>query len=174
MKKTIVALMLAVPLLAGAAYAQHLHGGAKDQAAKKEAAPAEKKETPAARKVTAEEVGKDAACAVTGEKLKIAEDTISMSYKGKNYYFCCPGCDKRFAAAPERFTAKKPAQAKVYACPMGDYKGDKPGKCPKCGMNLAEQKPAAAAKKYACPMGDYEGDKPGKCPKCGMTLVEKK
>lgn len=27
-----------------------------------------------------------------------------------------------------------------YVCPMGDYEGDKPGKCPKCGMTLVEKK----------------------------------
>jgi len=27
-----------------------------------------------------------------------------------------------------------------YVCPMGDYEGDKPGKCPKCGMTLSEKK----------------------------------
>ncbi len=29
---------------------------------------------------------------------------------------------------------------KTYVCPMGEYEGDKPGKCPKCGMNLVEKK----------------------------------
>ncbi len=29
-----------------------------------------------------------------------------------------------------------PAATKVYACPMGHYTSDKPGKCPKCGMTL--------------------------------------
>ncbi|MFA5858862.1 MAG: heavy metal-binding domain-containing protein [Elusimicrobiota bacterium] len=24
----------------------------------------------------------------------------------------------------------------VYICPMGEYEGNKPGKCPKCGMKL--------------------------------------
>ena len=37
--------------------------------------------------------------------------------------------------------AKKAAQKKkVYVCPMGDYTGNKPGKCPKCGMDLVEKK----------------------------------
>ncbi|MEK7474167.1 MAG: heavy metal-binding domain-containing protein [Candidatus Coatesbacteria bacterium] len=28
----------------------------------------------------------------------------------------------------------------VWACPMGHYTGDKPGKCPKCAMDLVQQK----------------------------------
>ncbi len=30
--------------------------------------------------------------------------------------------------------------SKTYVCPMGDYEGGKPGKCPKCGMTLVEKK----------------------------------
>ena len=92
------------------------------------------------RKVTAEEIGKEAVCPITGEKLIVKEDTGSASYKGKIYYFCCPGCDKSFLANPEKYAKKKTAAAKVYVCPMGDYQGDKPGKCPKCGMKLEEKK----------------------------------
>jgi hypothetical protein len=67
------------------------------------------------------------------------------------------------------------AQDKViYTCPMHpDVVSDKPGKCPKCGMDLVakNQEPAVTAK-YTCPMDpDVISDKPGKCPKCGMDLV---
>lgn len=186
MKKTIAVLTLIAPLLlAGAAFAQEGHAGHKDAAAMKgtaeqpKAAKQQQKkrkvEKAVLRKVTAEEVGKEAACPVTGEKLTVKEDTGSASYKGKLYYFCCPGCDKSFLANPEKFVNKKPAAEakKVYVCPMGHYQGDKPGKCPKCGMALVE-KQAPQAKTYVCPMGCAESDKPGKCPKCGMDLVEKK
>ena len=144
MKKTIAAFVLSLPLLLGAtAFAQEGHEGHSHapQTVKKDAAKKEAKPAAVARKVTEEEIGKDAACAVTGEKVKVAEDTISMSYKDKIYYFCCPGCDKSFIANPEKYLNKKPAaQAKKYVCPMGEYEGDKPGKCPKCGMNLVEKK----------------------------------
>ena len=29
---------------------------------------------------------------------------------------------------------------KTYVCPMGEYQSSKPGKCPKCGMELVEKK----------------------------------
>ena len=70
------------------------------------------------------------------------------------------------------------AQGKVYyTCPMPEDAAvimDKPGKCPKCGMDLVakNQEPAV---KYTCPMHpDVISDKPGKCPKCGMNLVPMK
>ena len=65
-----------------------------------------------------------------------------------------------------------------YTCPMPEHADvalDKPGKCPKCGMNLVPKNISAI--KYVCPMkedAEVTSDKPGKCPKCGMKLVEKK
>jgi len=35
--------------------------------------------------------------------------------------------------------AKTPAEAAVYVCPMGHYTGNKPGKCPVCGMDLVKK-----------------------------------
>lgn len=100
-----------------------------------------KAEKPVLRKVTKEEEGKEEICPATGEKFKVTAKTPSVTYKDKVYYFCCPGCDKSFIANPEKYLNKKPAaQAKKYVCPMGEFEGDKPGKCPKCGMNLVEKK----------------------------------
>jgi len=65
-----------------------------------------------------------------------------------------------------------------YTCPMkehADVVSDKPGKCPKCGMDLVAKETAVT--KYTCPMkehSDVVSDKPGKCPKCGMELVPMK
>ncbi|MFA5794306.1 MAG: heavy metal-binding domain-containing protein [Candidatus Brocadiia bacterium] len=72
-----------------------------------------------------------------------------------------------------RDAAKTPDERIWYVCPMNCSTADKPGKCPKCGMNLVKKEPAEKAI-YACPMGCVAPvDKPGKCPKCGMNLVKK-
>lgn len=86
----------------------------------------------------------------------------------------------------------KKAAAVYYTCPMHpEVQAPKPGKCPKCGMDLVKAKaktikPAKQAspmKKaiapeskdtYSCPMHpEVIADKPGSCPKCGMSLEKK-
>jgi len=37
-------------------------------------------------------------------------------------------------------SAQTKTQKTVWVCPMGDFTGDKPGKCPNCGMDLVEKK----------------------------------
>ncbi|MBU2572658.1 MAG: YHS domain-containing protein [Elusimicrobia bacterium] len=87
-----------------------------------------------------EAAGKEAVCPVTGEKFKVTKETVSATYKGKVYYFCCPGCNKSFIADPGKYLKKKQApKANLYVCPMGCAQSDKPGKCPKCGMGLVEK-----------------------------------
>ena len=64
---------------------------------------------------------------------------------------------------------KDTIQAK-YTCSMDtDVISNKPGKCPKCGMELTK------VKTYTCSMHpEVVSDKPGKCPKCNMELTEVK
>ena len=62
------------------------------------------------------------------------------------------------------------AQQPKYTCPMHpEVMSDKPGKCPKCGMDLVK------AKIYSCPMHpDVVSNKPGKCSQCGKYMTEAK
>lgn len=75
--------------------------------------------------------------------------------------------------------------AMTYTCPMPEDSvfSDKPGKCPKCGMDLVpvsgvqhahhEQMDTTAVTNsgYTCPMHpQVHSDKPGVCPICGMDL----
>lgn len=57
----------------------------------------------------------------------------------------------------------------IYTCPMHpEVVSDRPGSCPKCGMDLEPKQPT----QYTCPMHpEVIADKPGICPKCKMDLV---
>lgn len=68
----------------------------------------------------------------------------------------------------------------LYTCPMPQDSvfSDKPGKCPKCGMELVKMENTEhddhAVVEYTCPMHpEIIRDKPGTCPICGMDLVKK-
>ena len=67
----------------------------------------------------------------------------------------------------------------MYTCPMPEDSvfSDKPGTCPKCGMDLIKLKTddyQHETIKYTCPMPEDSvfSDKPGTCPKCGMDLIK--
>jgi len=72
---------------------------------------------------------------------------------------------------------KKVADPIMYTCPMPEDSvfSDKPGQCPKCGMELIEvQHQHSFAAEYTCPMHpEVNRESPGQCPICGMDLVKK-
>ncbi len=44
-------------------------------------------------------------CPVMGGKIN---KNVFTEYKGKKVYFCCPGCDSKFKADPEKYISKLP------------------------------------------------------------------
>ncbi len=68
-----------------------------------------------------------------------------------------------------------------YVCPMLCVEMDKPGDCPKCGMEMTALEtvvqptaPTPGKVEYTCPMHpQIVQDKEGTCPICGMELVPK-
>lgn len=69
----------------------------------------------------------------------------SSEYSGETYYFCSSSCKRKFDSDPKQFagSAKRAGLSlnlgtANYTCPMHpEVVSDKPGKCPKCGMELA-------------------------------------
>lgn len=53
--------------------------------------------------VPADAIGTEATCPVSGEKHTVTADTAFSTVEGKNVYFCCPGCKKKFDADPSAF-----------------------------------------------------------------------
>lgn len=94
------------------------------------------------------------------------------------FLFACNNSDKNMQAA-------------MYTCPMpqDSFFSDKPGKCPKCGMDLVlvgnnsdqpgghsvKDSMSLMTKGYTCPMHpNVHSDTAGSCPVCGMQLEKVK
>jgi P-type Cu+ transporter len=122
---------------------------------------------------------------VCGMKVLPEKAAASSIHAGRNWYFCCKGCQAKFEANPGKYdgsqatlvsigSAPKPAVFAQYTCPMHpEVLSAKPGACPKCGMALEPTQPASVTEttEYTCPMHPQivrEG--PGACPICGMAL----
>lgn len=72
----------------------------------------------------------------------------------------------------EKLELKESFDSTVYVCSMcPEVQSDKPGKCPKCGMNLEKKQVLLT---YACPekVCDYQKAKPGKCPHHDKKLIK--
>jgi len=48
-------------------------------------------------------LGTKATCSVMGNEFAIKESSDHSEYKGKHYFFCCPGCKPKFDADPEKY-----------------------------------------------------------------------
>ncbi|MBX3233570.1 MAG: YHS domain-containing protein [Labilithrix sp.] len=51
-------------------------------------------------------VGDRTKCPTSGEEFVVTADSPKVEYQGKTYYFCCSGCDNKFAKDPEKFLKK--------------------------------------------------------------------
>jgi YHS domain-containing protein len=103
-------------------------------------------------------------CPVSGETVLKSQAKASTVYEGKTYYFCCENCKEKFMKNPNAYLQKKAETKDVYTCPMHpEVQSDKPGKCPKCGMNL--EKKAMPMTHGQAGMGMMEGQA---CPMMGL------
>jgi len=87
---------------------------------------------------------------VCGMTVDPATAKAHANYKGDAYYFCCAGCQAKFAADPEKYLKPRtPAPAiegAIYTCPMHpEIRQPGPGSCPICGMALEPEMPTVAA-----------------------------
>jgi YHS domain-containing protein len=103
-------------------------------------------------------------CPVSGETMLKSQAKATYEYEGKMYYFCCEGCKEKFVKDPARYIGKNTDMQDIYTCPMHpEVQSDKPGKCPKCGMNL--EKKAMPMSQGQAGMGMMEGQT---CPMMGL------
>jgi Cu+-exporting ATPase len=94
----------------------------------------------------------------------------SSDYKGQTYYFCSPGCVKRFNADPGKYLAPKPPATQAPKSQIVQIGGIMP---PKAVTQPAsqQQQTGKGTVTYVCPMDpEVREQKPGACPQCGMAL----
>ena len=58
---------------------------------------------PCCAEKAAETASEQTLCPVMGNPIN---KEVFVEYKGKKVYFCCPGCDEKFTAAPEKYLGK--------------------------------------------------------------------
>src|SRR5262245_41958754 len=49
------------------------------------------------------QLGDRSTCPVSGEEFVVTEHSPRVLHEGKTYYFCCPGCVKKFEADPQKY-----------------------------------------------------------------------
>jgi Cu+-exporting ATPase len=124
-------------------------------------------------RISSEKTGKtlvkDPVCNMDVDPAKAAG---SSEYKGQTYYFCSPGCVKRFSADPEKYLAPRPA-AQLPKSQMVQIGGTTPASAaaPPVKKSAPDQSAGKGTVTYVCPMDpEVRETKPGACPKCGMAL----
>ena len=104
---------------------------------------------------------------VCGMNVDPATAKWSHEHQGATYYFCNPGCQKKFVVDPERYVKGTPSASAMMepeAPQLVQIQMKPGGSRPKGGS-------APKADAYLCPMDpEVRSDKPGACPKCGMAL----
>ena len=125
---------------------------------------------------------------VCGMEVSPSSGKPSLEHLGQQYHFCCEGCLRKFAAAPEDYIeAKDPVCGmtvhRAAARYMTRHDGERFYFCSEhCQARFeaspeehlgprSEPEPAPEGVKYTCPMDpEIVRDAPGDCPVCGMAL----
>jgi len=116
---------------------------------------------------------------VCGMKVNPATARFIARHGGKDYFFCCEGCQKKFQRNPDRIlsTPPKPMGGGLITLgvPLGAPRlvqsGD-PAVAPKPHTGEDARDPGRKDDRvYICPMcPEVRQVEPGPCPKCGMSL----
>jgi Cu+-exporting ATPase len=140
---------------------------------------------------TREKTERDPVCGMTVVPEKAA---AKVEYGGKTYYFCAPGCAKRFQEAPEKYlnAAKMPSAPDGLVNPHSASRSSAAAAAPATkhanqtetvatvaadtgtvdAKEISDQAAGGSKRaRYTCPMHpEIVRDGPGSCPICGMAL----
>lgn len=127
---------------------------------------------------------------VCGMNVDPAKAAAKVDHGGKTYYFCAPGCARKFQQAPEKYLQPQKAQPSFvgltypHTATRSSAAAAKPAKYQHQESSAAldgkkveslrdVQKPSASDQqaRYTCPMHpEIVRNSPGACPICGMAL----
>ncbi len=114
---------------------------------------------------------------VCGMMIDPAQAAAKFDYQGQTYYFCNPGCLKKFQAQPDVYLSTVPLASGMQlpvVMPPGVGAGAKHSEGPSLPLHSISAPPTRSdpsALTYVCPMDPEVRQKgPGSCPKCGMAL----
>ena len=110
---------------------------------------------------------------VCGMQVKVEGARWVAEHGGRQWYFCCEGCRRKFEADPERYDGTRAAVAASEPVAIGGMSPAKASAC--CGSGgsaeVVAMKPAVGAGGFTCPMHpEVLSEKMAACPKCGMGL----
>ena len=72
-------------------------------AAAKTAAPAAVAPSAGLKPMGEAKLGDKTKCPISGEEFVVDASSPKAEHNGKTYYFCCPGCEKKFMADPAKY-----------------------------------------------------------------------
>ena len=92
-----------------------------------------------------------------------------FAHAGKNYYFCCSGCEAKFKSDPQKYLNTPAASGLVMLGMPAPATGSRK---PEAGSLRSDVRgPKSEVSSYVCPMcPEVRESKPGPCPSCGMAL----
>ena len=118
---------------------------------------------------------------VCGMNVDAGKAAAKVEYAGKTYYFCAPGCAKRFQQAPEKYVGNMQGGTAVAPAPEGaehfqhhdSASRHAAGKTDSAAPSKSQAPQTGSTRqgRYTCPMHpEIVRDRPGSCPICGMAL----
>jgi YHS domain-containing protein len=51
-------------------------------------------------------VGDRTTCPISGETFVVTANSPKVEFEGKTYFMCCPGCEEKFKADPQKYLTK--------------------------------------------------------------------
>jgi P-type Cu+ transporter len=110
---------------------------------------------------------------VCGMMIDPAKAPAKFDYRGQTYYFCNPGCQKKFQVNPDSYLATVPVASGPQLAVIQPAKAEGTSRMSQSVQisGLKTSTSDSSGTTWVCPMDpEVRQSDPGSCPKCGMAL----